>query len=137
GSVGRALSAVHSSAATAATLGSRCGGFSTWFGWKCHRRASDARAWIRPNFCRSTEEVVDCCPVVFVCPGRRCICCLCNYSAACKRSSSCLAQLQMSGAHRYGNYGSQRLIKPPRHRCAAFKAVFVTQAVLTLPYGHF
>ena len=43
----------------------------------------------------------------------------------------------ISCAHRYGNHGSQRLSKPPRHRRAAFKAVFVTQAVLTLLYGHF
>ena len=83
------------------------------------------------------EEVVDCCPVVFVRRGWRCICCLCNYSAACKRRSPCLTQLHISCAHRYGNHGSQRLSKPPRHRCAAFKAVFVTQAVLTLLYGHF
>ena len=83
------------------------------------------------------EEVVDCCPVAFVRPGWRCICCLCNYSAASKRRSPCLAQFHISCAHRYGNYGSQRPSKPPQRGCAAFKAVFVTQAVFTLLYGHF
>ena len=55
-SVGRALPAVRSSAATAAALGSRCGGFSTWPRWKCNRRASYPRAWIRLNFRRIPEK---------------------------------------------------------------------------------
>jgi hypothetical protein len=72
-----------------------------------------------------------------LCAMAGCICCLCNYSAACKRRSPWLAQLHISCAHRYGNYGSQRPSKPPRYRCSAFKTVFVAQAVLTLLCGHF
>jgi len=77
-------------------------------GWNCNRRASNSRAWIRLNIRRSTKKVVGCCPVAFVCLGWRCICCVCNYSAACKRRSPRLAQLHNSCAHRYGNHGSER-----------------------------
>src|SRR5262249_43135616 len=117
---------------TAATLGSRRGGFSTWHGWNCNRRASDPCAWIRLNIHRSTEEVVDCCLVAFVRLGWRCIWCLCNYSAACKRRAPRFAQLLHSCADRYGNHGSRRLCDPPWNWGAVFEAAFVRQAILTL-----
>ena len=132
GSVSRALSAVHSSPATAKSLGSRRRVFSTWLGWSCNRRGSYPRPWIRLGSVGVTEEAMDCCFMASV-RLRRCSACgICAPSTRGKRGSPWCPKFYSSSGHRHRHHGGRRSSQTSLGRVSAPQTVFLAQAVLAL-----